>query len=76
MTKLNDIQRWVADTYDYGEFAHVESLEDAKQVGDTLFLFLLYEAADVGDMLGYRDRLDTAFHQLDYVRTKADVANV
>ncbi|HEX7855003.1 MAG TPA: hypothetical protein VF503_15040 [Sphingobium sp.] len=40
---LNPIQRICADTYAEGDFAHVETLDDAREAGDTLFTFLMIE---------------------------------
>lgn len=48
---LNRAQRIVADTYEGGEFAHVQSIDDARDVGDGLFLFLMVELSDDEDCL-------------------------
>ncbi|CAH0354486.1 hypothetical protein [Sphingobium sp. CECT 9361] len=42
---LNAFQRACADIYGSGDFAHVQSLEEAREAGDTLFTFLLIELA-------------------------------
>lgn len=42
---LNRFQRICVGTYNEGDFAHVQSIPDARQVGDTLFVFLLIELA-------------------------------
>lgn len=40
---LNPWQQVLARTYGEGDFAHVASIDDARDVGDTLFLFLMIE---------------------------------
>lgn len=42
---LNAFQRACADIYGSGDFAHVQSLEEAREAGDTLFTFLMTELA-------------------------------
>ena len=48
-TKLNSMQRLVADTYCGGEFCYIDDVECAQHVGDGLFTFLINEAGDVPD---------------------------
>lgn len=63
--KLTPMQCAVARMYCGGEFSHVESMAEAKRVGDTLFVFLLAEAGDAGDDLDEMLRMiDTARDQL------------
>jgi hypothetical protein len=40
---LNPFQLLCAQTYGEGDFAHIESVEQARDVGDTLFVFLMIE---------------------------------
>lgn len=40
---LNPFQRACVRTYAGGDFAHVQNLDEAREVGDTLFLFLMIE---------------------------------
>lgn len=43
---LNPYQRLAADTYAGGEFSHIQHEDEATDVGDTLFLFLIRELDD------------------------------
>lgn len=43
---FNKYQTIAAQTYAGGDFAHCESLSEAKQIGDTLFGFVMVELAD------------------------------
>lgn len=58
---LNPYQRACADAYGSGDFAHVESLDDAREAGDTLFTFLMIE---LSSSEGCDDR-DEAVRRLD-----------
>jgi len=40
---LSPWQQAVAKTYGNGDFAHITSVDEAREVGDTLFLFLMIE---------------------------------
>lgn len=42
---LNLFQRACADVYGSGDFAHVQTIEEAREAGDTLFTFLIIELA-------------------------------
>lgn len=42
---LNPFQQCCVQIYGEGDFAHVDSVEQARGVGDTLFAFLLIELA-------------------------------
>lgn len=46
---FNPFQRLCADRYADGDFAHVENLPEAREVGDTLFTFLMIELASSED---------------------------
>ncbi len=46
---LNKQQRIAAKAYGSGDFAHVISLNEAGNVGDTLFLFVMREMSDEED---------------------------
>ncbi len=48
-TALTDLQRRVAEVYENGEYGHIQSVEEAKECGDSLFVFLVLEAGDAGD---------------------------
>lgn len=43
MTKIDPIQRIVADSYCGGDFSHVKTMEEVKYCGDGLFAFLMSE---------------------------------
>ena len=49
MCKLNAIQQIIAAAYAGGEFAGINTVEDAENCGDTLFLFLLQETDEQED---------------------------
>ncbi|MDF0543832.1 hypothetical protein PX699_15880 [Sphingobium sp. H39-3-25] len=38
---LNPFQRACAEVYGGGDFAHVRNIEEAREAGDTLFVFLM-----------------------------------
>ncbi|KAB2855859.1 MAG: hypothetical protein F9K41_07970 [Sphingopyxis terrae] len=40
---LNPFQLICAQTHGEGDFAHIDSMEQARDVGDTLFAFLMIE---------------------------------
>jgi hypothetical protein len=61
---LNPIQRFVADTYENGEFSHIQTVEEAAHVGDTLFTFLVYEAGDAEDFEDFAGMVDRARDQV------------
>jgi hypothetical protein len=42
---LNSFQQLCALSYGGGDFAHVESVAEARETGDTLFAFLMIELA-------------------------------
>lgn len=43
---LNSFQQLCAQSYSGGDFAHIESIADARETGDTLFAFLIIELAE------------------------------
>lgn len=43
---LNSYQRRCVAVYGGGDFAHVTSIDEARECGDTLFLFLMIELSD------------------------------
>lgn len=67
---LNVFQRVCADTYGGGDFAHVGHVHEAKEVGDTLFAFLMIELASSEDC----DSAEEAVRRLD--RAIADIQGV
>jgi hypothetical protein len=70
MSLLTPLQRHVADHYDGGEFAHVQTVEDAEAVGDTLFTYCIWEAGDASDADEYDAMLHRAIDQLRSVRNE------
>lgn len=76
---LNAAQRVVADTYGGGDYAHITAPDEAEDVGDTLFTFLIRELADSEDC----DDLDEALRRVEVARDQlgeiiealADAAN-
>ncbi|WP_313806622.1 hypothetical protein [Sphingobium sp.] len=58
---LNQFQRICAQTYDGGDFAHVEDLDEAGACGDTLFAFLMIELSSSEDC----DSRDEAVRRLE-----------
>lgn len=61
---LSELQRKIAQLYCGGDMAHVSSMEEAENCGDTLLLFLLRQAEDAETMFQFVPRLDTARKQL------------
>ncbi|MGN7931782.1 hypothetical protein [Sphingopyxis sp. 22461] len=43
---LNPFQQLCAQSYGGGDFAHVESVPQARETGDTLFAFLMIELSE------------------------------
>lgn len=67
---LNPFQRACADVYGGGDFAHVDSIEGARQVGDTLFTFLMIELASSEGCDGLEEaerRLESAIADINSV---------
>ena len=62
--KLSPLQKLVANHYHGGEFGHIETQDDAKDVGDTLFTFCINEAGDAGDKPELINMLNRAIEQL------------
>lgn len=65
---LNPTQQRVAAIYCDGEYKHVSTEEDAANVGDGLFTFLINEANDVPDIEEFVEAMGTALDQLETVR--------
>lgn len=70
-TPLSALQRHVADHYEGGEFAHITTVEEADDVGDTLFGFCIREAGDAADdaeldkmLMGAIDQLRSVHNEL------------
>ena len=57
---LSQIQRLVARTYDDGKHSHIKNIEEAHDVGDTLFLFLMIELSKKEDC----HNIDTAIRRV------------
>lgn len=60
---MNIFQRLAADCYGNGDFSYIENAEQAQDVGDTCFTFLINE---LSTQEGCGDR-DTALSRLDTV---------
>ena len=67
---LNKPQQIAVETYIGGEFGHVSTVEEAENVGDTLFLFIMRELSDEEDC----DSIDEAIQRLE--RSQADIQKV
>ena len=61
---LQALQALVATHYQGGEFDHIETQDDAKNVGDSLFTFCINEAGDAGDKSELINMLNRAIDQL------------
>ena len=62
--QLTPLQAQVAAHYQGGEFGHIETQDDAQNVGDGLFTFCVNEAGDAGDKAELIDMLNRAIEQL------------
>lgn len=62
--KFNEAQRLVANTYEDGAYADITVTDDAKDLGDGLFTFLIDEAGDAGDLEDLDLMIDIAIRQL------------
>ena len=64
MQQLTALQKLVAYHYQGGEFNHIETQDDAKNVGDGLFTFCINEAGDASDKSEFTHMLNKAIEQL------------
>ena len=65
--KLTPLQAQVAAHYQGGEFDHIETQDDAQDVGDGLFTFCINEAGDAsdkGELIGMLNRAVNQLHSL------------
>ena len=62
--QLTSLQAQVAAHYQGGEFGHIETQDDAQNVGDGLFTFCINEAGDAGDKAEFINMLNRAIDQL------------
>ena len=62
--KLSPLQKLVATHYQGGEFGHIETQDDAQNVGDGLFTFCINEAGDASDVGELIGMLNKAIEQL------------
>jgi hypothetical protein len=60
---INTAQRIMRSVYGGGDFAHIDSVDEARTVGDTLFLFLFLELSEAEDC-----------HNLEEARRRVGVA--
>lgn len=70
---LTQWQRLIADTYGDGDYQHVQTLEECRDVRDTLFTFLMIETdpkEDCGDWLEALRRVRTSMSQLEELYEK------
>ena len=61
---MTPLQAQVATYYQGGEFSHVETQDDAQDVGDGLFTFCINEAGDASDKPELISMLNRAIDQL------------
>lgn len=69
---MKPIQALVAKLYADGDFAYIEKTEEAAEVGDTLFEFLVSEANDADTITEFQDMLDTVIDQLESLKLALD----
>jgi hypothetical protein len=62
--RLTPLQAQVSAHYQGGEFGHIETQDDAQNVGDGLFTFCVNEAGDAGDKAELINMLNRAIDQL------------
>lgn len=68
MSELTPWQRIVAETYGGGDYAHVRTLDECRDVGDILFTFLMIELdpkEDCDSQLEAACRVEVAMNQLE-----------
>lgn len=56
--------RFVADNYLGGEFSHIDNAAESKQVGDSLFVFLIAESMDADDLEDLHDKIGAAIDSM------------
>lgn len=57
MTEFSPWQSLIAQHYGGGDYAHVESLDECRNVGDTLFTFLMIETDNKEDCTDWIEAL-------------------
>ena len=62
--RLTPLQAQVVVYYQGGEFGHIETQDDAQDIGDGLFTFCINEAGDAGDKAEFINMLNRAIEQL------------
>lgn len=70
MSALSPWQKLIAQHYGGGDYAHTESLEECRDVGDTLFTFLMIETdpkEDCDDWLEALRRIGEAQKQIEQI---------
>ncbi len=70
-TPLSRNQRLIADNYGSGEFSYCKTVDEALDVGDGLFAFLLTELSEDEDCENYAEaftRLDTIKREIDEIQ--------
>ena len=72
--RLTPLQAMVATHYQGGEFDHIETQDDAQNVGDGLFTFCVNEAGDAGDKAEFINMLNRAIEQLRSLVGELEVA--
>ncbi len=68
MTILNKYQRIAADSYENGEYSHINDERQAGRCGDSLFEFIITELEDVEDGVHADGRISRAIAQLGHIR--------
>lgn len=66
-TPLSDLQRRVAEYYEHGEFSHVQTVEESKSIGDSLFVYSIMEAGEAETIEDYSDMVSRAIGQLNTI---------
>jgi hypothetical protein len=61
---LNEFQKMASKVYGGGDFAHVESMDEVNEAGDTLFRFIMIELGEGEDC----DSIDTALSRMRMAR--------
>lgn len=75
VSEFNEAQKIALATYGEGDYAHITSLDECKDVGDGLFTFLMIELADSEDCDTLEEaarRIQMAVEQLYAVKLKIE----
>lgn len=75
---LSPAQQILVATYANGDFSHIKSIDESREVGDTLFLFLMIELDEKEDCDSINEairRVDSSMRDLHKVATSLREAN-